>query len=96
MPFYEIDIDKEIKKRCDVDPDFKELWDNSRMEYGLLGDLIKLRKEKGISQAELAEKVNSNQRVVSRIEKHEQSPTLKTLCSWANALGAEIKLIRHS
>ena len=65
------------------------------MEYRLLGELVKLRKESGLSQTELAEKTGSNQRVISRIEKHEQSPTLKTLCNWANALNVDIQIIRR-
>ena len=92
MPFKEINVNAEIEKRRDLDLEFKEEWDNSRMEYRLLGELIKLRKEKGLSQTELAEKTGNDQRVISRIERHEQSPTLKTLCNLANALGVEIKL----
>lgn len=95
MPFYEIDIDTEIEKRCNADSEFKEAWDDSRMEYRLLGELIKLRKEKGLTQTAIAEVIGSNQRVISRIEKHEQSPTLKTLCSLANALDVDIQIVRR-
>jgi len=92
MPFVKVNIKEIIEQERNADPEFREAWDNSRMEYRLLGELVKLRKEKGLSQTELAEKTGSNQRVISRIEKHEQSPTLKTLCNWANALDVEIKL----
>jgi DNA-binding XRE family transcriptional regulator len=92
MPFVQVNISEEIKRKCETDPEFKEVWEESRMEYRILGELIKLRKAKGLTQADIAEKTGSNQRVISRIEKHEQSPTLKTLCSLANALNVDILL----
>jgi DNA-binding XRE family transcriptional regulator len=92
-PFKEIDVQAEINKRLNADPELKEMWDNSRMEYRLLGELTKLRKECGLSQTDLAERIGSDQRVISRIEKREQSPTLKTLCNLANALNVEIRLV---
>ena len=93
MPFREVNIDEELQKELNSDPEFREAWESSRMEYAILGDLVKLRNAKGLTQAELAERVGSNQRVISRIEKHDQSPTLKTLCCWAEALHADIKII---
>jgi len=95
MVWEAMDVKAEIEKKRNSDPKFKKSWDDSRMEYRLLGELVKLRKESGLSQTELAEKTGSNQRVISRIEKHEQSPTLKTLCNWANALNVDIQIIRR-
>ena len=65
------------------------------MEYDILGELIKLRKEKGLTQKELAEMTGNKQQVISRIEKHESSPTLKTLCSLAKVLDVDIKFVRR-
>jgi len=93
MPFKKVNISAEIEKKRKTDPEFKQVWDDSRMEYRLLGEIVRLRKEKGLSQSELATKSGSKQQVVSRIEKHEQSPTLKTLCNMANALDVEILLV---
>jgi len=96
MPFREIDVEAEINKRVETDPAFREAWENSRMEYKILGELVKLRKEKGLSQTELAFKTGNKQQVISRIEKNEESPTLKTLCSIAIALGVDIKIVPAS
>jgi len=92
MPFVEVDIEAEIEKRRNSDPEFKKAWDNSRTEYELLGQLLKLRNQKGWTQQELAEKAETSQQRISRIEKHEQSPTLKTLCRMADALDVNITL----
>jgi len=93
MPFKQVSIKDMIEHERAVSPEFKAAWDNSRMEYRILGELVKLRKNKGLSQTELAARVGSNQRVISRIEKHEESPTLKTLCNWAMALDVDIQLV---
>ena len=93
MPFKKIDVDELINSKRSADPEFKELWDSSRTEYRLLGELIKLRKEKGVTQIELAEKTGNKQQVISRIENRENSPTLKTLCGILDALDYDIQFV---
>ena len=93
MPFKKVNVSELIKERLDADTELKEIWDNSRMEYAVLGELIKIRKEQGLSQSDLAEKSGNKQQVISRIENKENSPTLKTVCSLLNALEYEIQLI---
>jgi len=96
MPFKEFDVDRYIEKRRESDSEFKEAWDSSRTEYRILGELIKLRKEKGMSQVELAKKTGHKQQVISRMENKESSPTLKTFCALADELDVEIRLVpRH-
>jgi DNA-binding XRE family transcriptional regulator len=93
MPFVKVDIDSEIEKIRNAEPEFKKAWDDSRMEYKLLGELVRLRKETGLTQKELAEKTGKKQQTISKIEKHEKSPTLATLCNLANALNVDITLV---
>jgi len=93
MPFKKVNVPTLIKERLDADAELKEMWDNSRMEYAVLGELIKIRKRQGLSQSELAEKSGNKQQVISRIENKENSPTLKTMCSLLNALDYEIHLV---
>jgi transcriptional regulator with XRE-family HTH domain len=45
-----------------------------------------LRKERGMSQAKLAEKIRSTPQWVSQLERGTRSPTVDTLCKLANAL----------
>ncbi|MCL2427122.1 MAG: helix-turn-helix transcriptional regulator [Oscillospiraceae bacterium] len=96
MPFKSIDVDKLIQEKLDADQELKELWDSSRTEYRLLGELITLRKARGMSQVELAQKSGHKQQVISRIENRESSPTLKTLCALADVLDVDIQIVpRH-
>lgn len=92
MPFKKIDINSQIDEKLKTDDEFNKLWNESRSEYKLLAELVKIRKQNGMSQSELAQKSGNKQQVISRIENHENSPTLKTLCSLLDVLGYEIKL----
>jgi len=93
MPFEKVDINETIKDTLNADPELKQMWDDSRTEYHVLGELVKLRKEKGISQVELAEKSGNKQQVISRIENKENSPTLKTLCGILDVLNYDIQFV---
>ena len=96
MTFKKVDINKTIQDALSADSELKQMWDDSRTEYRVLGDLVKIRKEKGFSQVELAKQSGNKQQVISRIENKENSPTLKTLCSILDALDYDIQFVpRH-
>ena len=91
MPFKQIKVSEQIEEKRKNDAEFDTLWKESRNEYKLLAELVKIRKDANLSQTELAEKSGNKQQVISRIENKENSPTLKTLCSILDVLGYEIK-----
>lgn len=96
MTFKQFDINQEIEKRSNENPSFKKAWNESREEYRLIGEMISLRKEKQLTQSQLAKLIGNKQQVISRIEKKENSPTLKTFCNIINALGYELKIVKKS
>ncbi|MCL1831239.1 MAG: helix-turn-helix transcriptional regulator [Oscillospiraceae bacterium] len=93
MPFVEIDVNQTINDILDSDAELKQMWNESRTEYAVLGELVKLRKAQGLSQVELAEKTGNKQQVISRIENKENSPTLKTLCGILDVLNYDIQFV---
>jgi len=93
MPYNKIDVKKTIDTTLSKDPELKQMWEDSRTEYRILGELVKLRKEKGLTQTELARKTGNKQQVISRIENKENSPTLKTLCTLLDVLEYDIVFI---
>lgn len=93
MPYKKVNVSEILKETLDGDAELRELWDNSRMEYAILGELTKIRKKMGLSQGELAKKSGNKQQVISRIENKENSPTLKTLCAILNSIDYEIKIV---
>ncbi|WFR58889.1 helix-turn-helix transcriptional regulator [Anaerocolumna sp. AGMB13025] len=92
MPFKQIDIKEKILKKAAKDTEFKKAWENSRNEYILLHDVTQIRKEMNLTQKELAIISNSTQQEISRLEKREHSPALKTICKIVNSMGYELVL----
>lgn len=94
MPFVQVDISKEIEKQKQESPEFARLWDESREEYRLIGEMISLRKAEKITQTQLAAITGNKQQVISRIEKKECSPNLRTFSNILNALGYELQIVK--
>lgn len=90
MPFTELNI-----KEKQSNPEFTKLWNESRTEYKLLAELVQLRKEQKMTQGELAKITGNKQQVITRIEKRENSPTLKTFCGLLNTLGYDLQIVKR-
>lgn len=58
----------------------------------LIDQMVNLRKEQNLSQKQLAEITGNKQQVISRIERKENSPLLKTFCNILNALGYKLEI----
>ncbi|MCM1233403.1 MAG: helix-turn-helix domain-containing protein [Ruminococcus flavefaciens] len=94
MPFAKIDVQKEIEKKCENSPSFKKMWDESREEYKLIGEMTYLRKQKKMTQSKLAEITGNKQQVISRIEKRESNPSLRMFCNILDALGYKLQIVK--
>lgn len=95
MPFTELNVKEIINKEKQNNPEFTKLWNESRTEYKLLAELVQLRKEQKMTQGELAKITGNKQQVISRIEKRENSPTLKTFCALLNTLGYDLQIVKR-
>lgn len=60
--------------------------------YSLANQLILLRKQRGLTQQELAEKANTTQAVISRLENVSVRASLETIVRLADALDAVVDL----
>ncbi len=58
--------------------------------YRLAAALLLLRKQRGLTQKELAEKVGTTQTVISRLESASVKPSLETILKVAEALDAAV------
>lgn len=54
-------------------------------------NLLKLRRERGLSQEELADRANIHQTYLSGVERGKRNPTVTVLQRIAEALGADIE-----
>lgn len=96
MPFTKINVQDEIEKRKAGSRSFAKAWDESRNEYELIGEMIKLRKSEKITQTQLAAITGTKQQVISRVEKKETNPSLRLFCRMVNALGYELKIVKKA
>ncbi len=94
MPFIEVDIEKVIEERRQESESFRKVWDESREEYRLIGEMIALRKKEKLTQTKLAELTGNKQQVISKIETKEMMPTLRTFCNILNSLGYELQIVK--
>lgn len=94
MPFVTMNVQEEIEKRKNESETFSKEWDESREEYRLIGEMIALRKKEKMTQSQLAAITGNRQQVISRIEKRENSPSLKIFCNLIHALGYELQIVK--
>jgi len=95
MPFEQLNVQEEIRKRKTSSKEFEQLWEESREEYRLIGEMISIRKAEKVTQTELAELTGSKQQVISRIEKKENSPSLRMFSNMLQALGYELQIVKR-
>lgn len=96
MPFRKVNVKEEINKRLENDIELKKAYDSSQREYEVLKQLVKIRKEMGLTQSDVARKSGLTQQMVSRIETVGNSPTLRSFIKYLDGLGLEIKLERKN
>ena len=60
--------------------------------FRLAGEMLALRKARGLTQRQLAQKTGVNQSEISRIEGGSANPTMSTVAVLAGALGAELSV----
>lgn len=86
------DLDKYIQKRKENDKDFAKNFDIGYEDFKI-GEMLKqARTEIGLTQEEVAKKLNTKKSAISRIENHAQDIRLSTLQNFASILGKELKI----
>ena len=91
MPFLQVNVEQEIQKQRENDPEFKKIWDESRAEYRLIGEMISLRKKKKITQKELALLTGNKQKARERLMSEEGIYHRGRRCIEPEAVFAQIK-----
>ena len=86
------DLQKYIRNRKSHDPDFAENYDSGYEQFRIGVVLKKAREEAGLTQEELAEKLNTKKSAISRIENHAEDIKLSTLGKFVSAVGKELRL----
>jgi predicted transcriptional regulator len=69
----------------------KELEKNA-VEYQVVREIVKARKELNLTQAQLAQLVGTKQSNISRLESGEYNPTIEFLSKIAQAMGKNLDI----
>ncbi len=86
------DLKKYVAERKRIDKEFAEGYDEGYKNFKI-GVLLRLSREQaGITQEEIAKKLNTKKSAISRIENHAEDIRLSTLHKYAKALGKKVNL----
>ena len=80
----------QVKKKMLARLGFKQTLSKHRAEYEVARAIIDVRIRKGMSQKELADKMNTTQSAISRLERGNISPSIVFLNRLAEALGTSL------
>ncbi len=86
------DLQKYIEKRKKNDLVFEKDFDTGYKHFKIGVLLKQAREETGLTQEELAFRLNTKKSAISRIENHAEDIKLSTLVKFASALGKRLHL----
>lgn len=81
---------KKYESRLLKNKKFREVADKLELEYILADSLIRARRRKNLTQKELAEKIKTEQPVISKLETANSKPSLSLLKRIAQALDTKL------
>jgi HTH-type transcriptional regulator / antitoxin HipB len=86
------DLKKYVSKRKALDAEFARGYEQGLQEFRI-GVLLRQEREKsGLTQEELARKIQTTKSAISRIENHSEDIKLSTLSKVAMALGRNLSI----
>jgi ribosome-binding protein aMBF1 (putative translation factor) len=85
------DLDDCLKRKLQ-NPEFRAAYDAEDKRIQLVLQIIKLRQQRGMTQADLAKAIGTRQANVSRLERFDTNLTLGTLEKVADALGVNLQI----
>jgi ribosome-binding protein aMBF1 (putative translation factor) len=75
------------------DSAYRKAYDDLEEEYALINALIEARTRAHLSQAQLAERMNTTQTAIARLESGNTMPSTRTLRKIAKATGHKLKIV---
>lgn len=89
--------DRRLARRLKEDPEFRGEFERLRREIAQIDSIVRqldeLRKQAGMSKAELARMIGKEPSSIRRFFTADVNPELKTVAAVADALGAEVKVV---
>ena len=82
---------KDLKKELLAKKDVREAYDSLSPEYAVARAVIEARTRSGLTQAQLAERMNTSQSYIARLENGTVLPSMKTFLRVAAATGTRAR-----
>ncbi len=86
------DLKKYISKRKESDSEFAKDFDDGYQAFKIGAVLKQARESSGLTQEQLAKKLNTKKSAISRIENHAEDIRLSTLEKFAQVLGRKLEV----
>ena len=81
-----------VQKRKARDTEFAQDYETSYLEFKIGVLLRQAREEAGLTQEEVAQKLNTKKSAISKMENHAENVRLSTLGKYAKVLGKKLYL----
>jgi DNA-binding XRE family transcriptional regulator len=91
-----VDHDADFRHQLLSDPEVKAAFDATAMKYAVLNAILTARREAGLTQTQVAERMGTKPSAIARLEsalasgKH--SPSIDTLHKYATAIGKKLEI----
>lgn len=83
---------RDLHQKWSRDPDYRRAYDDLDFEFALARSLIEARAGAGLTQAQLAERMETTQSVVARLESGRGHPSTRTLETFARSTGTRLRI----
>lgn len=83
---------RDLHRKSSRDPAYRRAYDDLDAEFTLTRSLIEVRLAAGLTQAQLAERMDTTQSVVARLECGRGNPSTRTLEALARSTGTRLRI----
>ena len=83
---------RDLHKKWMKDPEYRKEYDALEEEFALMMEIAKARSRSGVSQAELARRMQTTQSTIARLESGRGLPSTRTLGRFAKATGHRLRI----
>lgn len=75
-----------------ADPKFRQEYKKAQVEHAPIRAILEARKNKGLTQAKLAKKMDTTQSAIARVESNRGNPTISFMQKLADALDMRLDI----
>ncbi|WP_370293134.1 helix-turn-helix domain-containing protein [Thalassolituus sp.] len=87
---------QKLKAKALENDDVRMEYDALEEEFAFISQLLKMRTQAGLTQEEVAARMGTKKSNISRLEKGNTSPSIKTVQKYARACGFAVTLNFHT